>query len=146
MLLIRNDSSTYSHSTLLECFTNFLAFGKGVKQVHWDESMRNFDGTAEISHLCDTRMACSMMLEQVVNNVENNIDKFVTFYTTFSDAFDPTVSLVKTNRHGVWTLQVSFMKSTNAKEFGDTYVISLSGKSENHEEVLSLLDHEMQDF
>ena len=146
VLLIRNDSSTYSHSTLLECFTNFLAFGQGIKQIHWDKSVCNFDGTAEISHLCDTRMACSMMLEQVVNDVENNIDKFVTFYTTFSDGFDPTVSLVKANRHGVWTLQVSFMKSPDAKEFGNTYVMSLSGKSEDHEEVLSLLDHEMQDF
>ena len=145
VLLIRNDSSTYSHSTLLECFTNFLAFGQGVEQIHVDEQ-DSFDGTAEISHLCDTRMARSMALEQVNNNVENNIEKFVTFYTTFSDAFDPTVSLVKANRHGVWTLQVLFMKSTDAQEFGNTYVISLCGKSEDHEEVLSLLDNEMQDF
>ena len=62
VLLIRNDSSTYSHSTLLECFTNFLAFGQGVEQIHVDEQ-DSFDGTAEISHLCDTRMTRSMALE-----------------------------------------------------------------------------------
>ena len=38
------------------------------------------------------------------------------------------------------------MKSADAKEFGNTHVISLCGKSEDHEEVLSLLDNEMQDF
>ena len=79
VLLITNDSSTYSHSTLLECLTNFLAFGQGVEQIHVDEQ-DSFDGTRQITHLCDAMIARSMALEQVNNDVENNVEKFVILY------------------------------------------------------------------
>ena len=82
-LLIRNDSSTYSHSTLLECLTNFLAFGQGVEQIHVDDQ-DSFDGVGEISHLCDARMARAMALEQVNDDVENNIEKFVILYVVIN--------------------------------------------------------------
>ena len=53
---------------------------------------------------------------------------------------------MKANRHGVWTLQVAFMKDKNARDFLNTYVISLSAKNECHEEVMKLLDDDMERF
>ena len=38
------------------------------------------------------------------------------------------------------------MKNYDAKQFGNTRVVSLCGKSEDYEEVLYLLDNEIQDF
>ena len=69
--------------------------------------------------------------------------KFLTYFTVFSDVFDPTVSLVKSNRFGVWVLQVCFLRSCENDKAYNTYIISLSGKSTNHEPVLKSLEEDI---
>ena len=140
--------SSYSYSSLYDCTANFFAFGHGVKEVIAADSTNHFDGSTFISHLSDTRIAHEKkkLFLEVDKNKEEKFQRFLTFFTTFSGAFDPTVSLVKANRHGVWVLQVAFMKDEGSDEFLNTYVISLCAKSDSHEEVIKLLDDEIQRF
>ena len=49
--------SKYSYSTLLDCVTNFFAFGHGVKEVIAEDLIGEFDGSTAISNLCETRIA-----------------------------------------------------------------------------------------
>ena len=57
-------------------------------------------------------------------------DVIISYFLTFYDDFDPTVSLVKTNRTGVWVNQVSFGRSRGCEEMesGSTYVLNLAPK------------------
>ena len=47
----------YSYLTLLDCVTNFFAFGHGVKEVIAEDLIGEFDGSTAISNLCETRIA-----------------------------------------------------------------------------------------
>ena len=67
---------------------------------------------------------------------KNNSPLVYTYLATFSDAFDPTLSLVKANRHGVWVYQVCFLKSTQSEEFENTYVISMGEKKYCHDPIV----------
>ena len=69
----------------------------------------------------------------------------ISYYLTFSDDSDPTVSLVKANRTGVWVNQVSFGRSRDCKEMesGSTYVLNLAPKGTDHDDVLRMMYTQM---
>ena len=60
---------------------------------------------------------------EIMKGKNNQHAYFNTFFNTFSDAFDPTVSLVRAKNNGVWMYQVALPKSEDADELGNTYII-----------------------
>ena len=81
-------------------------------------------------------------MEKIIKTSED-IPVVFTYVTTFSDAFDPTVSLVKANRHVVWVYQICFLKNKDSKEFENTYVLSIGDKSDYHSEIVEKIEEEM---
>ena len=124
------EKGIYSHTSLLDCFTHFLAFGHGVNAIDLENT--GFDGKKLINVAYQSRMAHKNKKNvlETFNASENltTYPRFLTFFSVFSNAFDPTVSLVKSNRFGIWVLQVCFIRSWQDDESDNTYVISLSGK------------------
>ena len=140
-----SDICMSSHTSLLECFKHFLAFGHGVNEVNLEDTI--FDGNKMINVANESRMAhknIKHVLESFeVSENSTTYPKFLTFFTVFSDGFDPTVSLVKSNRFGIWVLQVCFLRTWQDDESDNTYVISLSGKGAKHDDILKSLEDEI---
>ena len=105
----KNNVSLHSYCSFMDCLIHFLAFGNGVKNLHGkDDSGLGTD----VNNLSDTWASNNIrisVLEKIIKTSED-IPVVFTYVTTFSDAFDPTVSLVKANRHGVWVYQICFFK------------------------------------
>ena len=76
----------------------------------------------------------------------NQHEYFTTFFNTFSYAFEPTVSLLRDNKNGVWVYQVAFLKIEDADELGNTYIISLSSKGNDHEPALKSIEQEISSY
>ena len=62
---------------------------------------------------------------------------------TFSDAFDPTVSLVRSNKHGFWVHQVYLLNFFYCDELASTYILSLKSKSNYHDPELMAIEEEI---
>ena len=133
-----HDESIHSYASLLDCLEHFLGFGNGI--YYLEQNGNEFNGREKISHLSETRRA-----HDISNTKEDTNNILTTGFTVFSDAFDPTVSLVKANRHGVWVLQVCFLRNQKeSMELENTYVISLGPKDANHDTVLRKLEDEIE--
>ena len=98
---VNTEDSKHSFTSLLECLTHFLAFGHGTEDVG-STFLEDFKGTTLITSTKDSRAAYERKKEALDLIKEKNIqrDCFFTFINTFSDAFDPTISIVRSNKHG----------------------------------------------
>ena len=145
--IVNNEDSKYSFTSLLECLTHFLAFGQGTENI-MSNCVDEFTGTTPVTSTKESRAANERKQEALalIKEQNNQHEYFVTFLNTFSDAFDPTVSLVRSNKHGVWVHQVTFLKSDDADELGNTYVLSLQYKSNDHEPELLAIEEEIARF
>ena len=147
--IVHNSNSSqniHTYSSLLDCLKVFFAFGKGIKRLGPIETLQS----TSISELDQ----CQRVVENsrnafdlLVENGEKTAQPFetiVTSFTVFSDDFDPTVSLVKANKNGIWVLQVTFLiDKPDHHEFNNTYVISLAPKGSDHSVVLRSFEEDI---
>ena len=140
----KSENDTHSYVSLLECLSHFMAFGNSVVEL----SKTRLKGQHNyVSDLSESKR-CIEIENQMSDTIEQNQveeKSIVTSFTIFSDDFDPTVSLVKANRKGVWLLQVTFLRrSDSSREFENTYVISLGSKGSDHSKVLNLVEKDIE--
>ena len=142
----KNNQSLHSYCSLMDCLIHFLAFGTGINNLHG----KNDSGLGNsINSLSETWASNNIRISVMENIARKNIRTsedipvVFTYVTTFSDAFDPTVSLVKANRHGVWVYQICFLKTKESKEFDNTYVLAIGDKSADHSEIVEKIEKEM---
>ena len=145
--VVTTEDSKYSFTPLLECLAHFLAFGQGTEDVG-SSYMEEFKKNTPVTSTKESRAANERKKEasDLIQEKNNQHDYFVTFLNTFSDAFDPTVSLVRSNKHGVWVHQVSFLKSVDGDELASTYILSLQSKSNEHETELMAIEEEISRY
>ena len=140
------ESENHSYCSLLDCLTHFLAFGSGINNLYGKETEIKGSTVTCLSETWSANEKKIHFLENLANgNItsKNNAPFVYTYLTTFSDAFDPTVSLVKANRHGVWVYQVCFLKSVQSEEFENTYVISMGEKRYGHDSIVEKIEQEI---
>ena len=133
----------HSYSSLLSCLENFLAIGIGTNNYYETVPGVTFDDdSGSIPKPC-------RRVYEILSNArarfprENSLPVFCSSFITFHDDFDPTVSIVKANRHGVWDYHVQFEVGDGAYEFSNTYVLSLGPKGEDHDDVLRSVQEEI---
>ena len=139
-----NNGEMHSHVDVFDCLSHFLASGAEADNLlaSLDDSLSKVYEPRQTKRANEIRSQALKIMKD--KNLSEN-DVLISYYLTFSDDFDPTVSLVKANRTGVWVNQVSFGRSRDCTdmESGSTYVLNLAPKGKDHDNVLRMMYTQM---
>ena len=118
----RNGENVHSYMSILDCVEHFVAFGNSIYDLESEERMKRKKSDCVTNKLDCLRMfEIQKHVEGIKNEERINVPVISTAYTVFSDDFDPTVSLVKANRNGIWMLQISVVRTKDkSQEFENT--------------------------
>ena len=116
--LMTMGSGKYMHSyvSLKECINHFFLFGgSGVSPAN----INNNDSISSIIH----SKRCVELMNKSSLSIPNITNAIFLPFVMFSDNFDPSASLVKANRRGIWVYSCTFKKIVkDSTEVSSTYI------------------------
>ena len=134
----------HSFTSLLSCLEHFLAIGKGSNNYYETVPGNEYDDNASTPFPKPSRRVYEIKANSKKRIPSTNqLPVFCSSFVTFHDDFDPTVSIVKANRNGVWDYHLQFDVGYDAHEFSNTYVLSLGPKGEDHDDVMQTIQSEI---
>ena len=139
VLKLGKGNDLHSYVSIKKCIEHFLLFGGfGIRSMK-KESNETTQSIFESRRCTDIFNKVSTIPNERANL---NIIPFV----MFSDDFDPSASLVKANRRGIWVYSCTFKNQLkNCKEIMSTYVLSIGNKGSNHHPVLQKIEKEINE-
>ena len=136
---IGSGKNMHSYVSLKECINHFLLFGgSGVSSAH----INDYDSISSIIH----SKRCVELMKNSSLSIQDISNAIFLPFVMFSDDFDPSASLVKANRRGIWIYSCTFKNiAKDLKEVSSTYILSIGNKGADHQPVLSLIEREINE-
>ena len=139
----------HSYAKVIDCLEHHLSVGNGVFDLNDIPCSKRWKlKTDRVTQPSESKRVSEILSEskKVINlSLEN--EKYpvrVVGISSFSDDFNPTISIIKANVHGIWVYQITFLQEEDpALEFGNTYVIALGWKGSDHTQVLKKIEDEI---
>ena len=140
VLSIGKGSELHSYVSLKKCIQHFILFG-GFGLSHIETEV-----PCTVSSIFASKRCLDIGREGTENISSTMYNVNILPFVMFSDDFDPSASLVKANRRGIWVYSCTFKNQLHSdKEIASTYVLAIGNKGSNHLPVLSRIEREINE-
>lgn len=140
VLTIGKGSELHSYVSIKKYIQHFFLFG-GFGMSHLSKQSPH-----TVTSIYESKRCIHLTNEASRNLLPNKSNINILPFVIFSDDFDPSASLVKANRRGIWLYSCTFKNQlNNGNEISTTYVLSIGNKGANHTQVLTLIEEEINE-
>ena len=127
----------HSYVSIADCVKHFLMFG-GFGIVELDDN--NEHGTKSIFN----SVRCHNYSKLCLSSSNQHESLFLLPIVLFTDDFDPSVSLVKSNKKSIWMYSLTFKsQKVSVTPISNTYILAIGNKGSDHIPVLTHIEKEL---